>query len=69
MFDAESMSTRDDERWEDIRAMTASIGDITQAGPIESIEYFGTIGAVLVINGKDYHRGIDAVISRKVHQN
>jgi hypothetical protein len=49
-------------------AMAASVGDIAPAGFIESIDYFDTIGATLFINGKDYQRGIDAVISRKVHQ-
>lgn len=64
--DDESQADDSDEHWEDIRAMTARVGDITPAGPIEAIDYFGTIGVVLTINGQDHHRGIDAVISRKM---
>lgn len=46
--------------------MTARVGDITPAGLIEPIDYFGTIGVVLTINGQDPHREIDSVISRNV---
>ncbi|WP_143229787.1 hypothetical protein [Actinophytocola xanthii] len=68
MTNNKSAPCHDREEWEEIRVMVAKAGDVTPAGPIESVEYFGTIGVVLTINGEDYHRGIDAVISRKVRR-
>lgn len=49
--------------WESRRAATLSAGDITPAGPIESVDYFGALRRVtLTIGGQAFDRGFDDLV-------
>jgi hypothetical protein len=49
--------------WESRRAATLSTGDITPAGPIEAVDYFGSLRRVtLTIAGQDFDRGFDDLV-------
>lgn len=53
--------------WETIRAATVSVGDVTPAGVVESIDYCGDLRLVhLTIGGVTYSRRFDDAIDREL---
>lgn len=48
---------------ETIRAALVRVGDVTPAGRVERVDYFGELRRlVLVIDGTDYPRGFDDLV-------
>jgi hypothetical protein len=49
--------------WREVRPLMVKVGDVTPAGVVTEVEYFGLIGADLVIDSVTYHRGVDDFVS------
>jgi hypothetical protein len=54
------------EQWRDTKPLMVKVGDVTPAGVVTEVEYFGLIGADLVIDSVTYHRGVDDFVSVRV---
>lgn len=56
--------------WETVRAATLRIGDVTPAGPITAIDYYGDLRRIsITIAGQTYSRGFDEQVDRELVDN
>ena len=53
--------------WETVRPRTLRVGDVTPAGEITGLEYFGEVGVTVTLaDGRSFHRGLADLVSRRV---
>lgn len=65
-IDRTTVATDRASAWEDVRAPTLRVGDVTPAGPIVDLEHFGSVGVSLTLaDGRLFHRGVDDIVTRR----